>query len=111
MSRTPLAPGDDQAKIQLANLCLMAYLGDRNRRATLYDNAAQLTAELIRKDPDSFPVLRLRGYLAIADQKPKGCLVLFRRANELKPDEADVATMIVQNLQLDRHSTRRRRSD
>ena len=97
-----LAPGDDQAKIQLANLCLMAYLGDRNRRATLYDKAAQLTAELAGKNPDSFPVLRLRGYLAIADQKPKDAAAFFRRANELKPDEADVATMLVRNLQLDR---------
>jgi tetratricopeptide (TPR) repeat protein len=99
-----LAPGDDQPKIQLANLCLMAYLGDRNQRAALYGKAAQLTAKLLRKDPDSFPVLRLRGYLAIADQKPGEAVVFFRRANELKPDEADVATMLVQNLQLDRQS-------
>jgi len=94
-------PNDDEAKLQLADLCITAYLADRNKPAGLYEQATHLIEEMEKKHANSFSVLRLRGYLATADLKPKEAIEFFSKANELKPDEGDVAMMLVQSLRMD----------
>ena len=47
-------PNDVEPKIQLADLCIMAYLADRNRPAGLYDRASQLTEQLEKRIPTLF---------------------------------------------------------
>ncbi len=63
-----------------------------------YQQASQFITELLNKDPNSFYGLRLKGYLAIADNKPKEAIENFRRANQIRPDQPDVISLLVQNL-------------
>src|SRR5579862_5931869 len=66
-----LMPDRAEAKGQLAEIYLNAYLADPRKSAGLYQQASGFAGELLSKDPNSFYGLRLKGYLAIADNKPK----------------------------------------
>ena len=93
-----LMPDRVEPKAQLAELYINTYLADPRGLAALYQQASQFTTELLRKDPNSFYGLRLKGYLAIADNKPKEAIENFRRANQIQPNRPDVVSLLVQNL-------------
>jgi len=93
-----LMPDRAQSKAELAELYVRTYLSDPANFAGLYQQASRFTTELLNKDPNSFYGLRLKGYLAIADNKPKEAIENFRRANQIQPDRPDVAGLLVQSL-------------
>ncbi len=93
-----LMPDRAEPKAELAELYVNSYLADPRNLAGLYQQASQFTTELLKKDPNSFAGLRLRGYLAIADNKPKQAVENFSRANQVRPDQPDVVSLLVQNL-------------
>jgi tetratricopeptide (TPR) repeat protein len=95
---TALMPDREEPKAELAELYINSYLADPHKLAGFYDQASLFTNELISKDPNSFDGWRLKGYLAIADNKPKAAIDNFRRANQIHPGRADVVSMLVQNL-------------
>ena len=99
-----LMPDRTEPKAELAELDLKTYLTDPRNLAGLYQQASLFTADLLSKDPNSFDGLRLKGYLAIADNKPKDAIENFRRANQIQPDRPDVAGLLVQNLFRDAQS-------
>src|SRR6202790_5288553 len=86
-----LMPDRAEPKAELAELYVNSYLADPRRPARLYQQASQFTTELLSKDPNSFCGLRLKGYLAIADNNPKEAIENFRRANQIQPDRRDGA--------------------
>ena len=93
-----LLPDRAEPKAELAQIYIDSYLGDPHHFAAFYQQASQFTTELLSKDPNSFYGLRLKGYLAIADNKPKEAIENFRRANQIRPDQPDVISLLVQNL-------------
>ena len=93
-----LMPDRAEPKSELAQLYIQSFIADPRRPAGYYEKASQLTNELLQKDPGSFAGLRLKGYLAIADNKPPEAVENFRRANQIKPDQPEVITLLVQNL-------------
>src|SRR5579862_7814983 len=93
-----LLPDRAEPKAELAQIYIDSYLGDPHHFAAFYQQASQFTTELLSKDPNSFYGLRLKGYLAIADNKPKEAIANFRRANQARPDQPDVISLLVQNL-------------
>jgi len=97
-------PDHLDAKIKLAELCLTAFMADSSRPAYLYEKLTRLSNELLAKNPDSFPALRVKGYIAMADFKPKEAIEFLRKANRVKPNQPDVVTVLVQNLLLDQQS-------
>jgi tetratricopeptide (TPR) repeat protein len=99
-----LMPERAEPKAELAELFVETYLANPRNFAALYQQASQFTTELLSKDPNSFPGLRLRGYLAIADNKPTEAIESFRRADQIRPDQSDVVNLLVQNLFRDNQS-------
>jgi tetratricopeptide (TPR) repeat protein len=99
-----LMPDRAEPKSELAELYIRTYLSDPPNFVGLYHQASRFTAELLNKDPNSFYGLRLNGYLAIADNKPKEAIENFRRANQIQPDRPDVASLLAQNLFRDSQS-------
>src|SRR6202162_4439179 len=99
-----LMPDRAEPKAELAELYLKTYLTDPRNLAGLYQQASLFTADLLSKDPNSFDGLRLKGYLAIADNKPKDAIENFRQANQIQPDRLDVVGLLVQNLFRDAQS-------
>jgi tetratricopeptide (TPR) repeat protein len=93
-----LLPDRVEPKAELAQIYIDSYLGDPRHFAVFYQQASQFTTELLSRDPNSFNGLRLKGYLAIADNKPKDAIANFRRANQIRPDQPDVISLLVQNL-------------
>jgi tetratricopeptide (TPR) repeat protein len=93
-----LLPASAEAKAALAELYINAYMLDPRGLVGQYQQASQFTTELLSKDPNSYYGLRLKGYLAIADNKPKVAIENFRRANQIQPDHSDVVSLLVQNL-------------
>jgi tetratricopeptide (TPR) repeat protein len=79
-----LLPDRADVKVQVADLALAAYqMAPRER--TLYDLLHKLSDQLLAKDPNSFDGLKLKGDLALLDQKPDQAVDYFRRANDVKP--------------------------
>jgi tetratricopeptide (TPR) repeat protein len=99
-----LMPDSAEPKAELAELYIRTYLSDPTNFAGLYHQASRFTTELLNKDSNSFDGLRLKGYLAIADNKPKEAIENFRRANQIQPDRSDVVGLLVQNLFRDAQS-------
>jgi tetratricopeptide (TPR) repeat protein len=93
-----LMPDRAEPKAQLAELYINAYTSDPRHLAGLYHQASQFTTELLSKDPNSFSGRRLKGYLAIADNKPKEAIENFVRADQIRPGQPDVVSLLVQNL-------------
>jgi tetratricopeptide (TPR) repeat protein len=93
-----LMPASAEPKAALAQLYINAYMMDPRGLAGLYQQASQFATELLSNDPNSYYGLRLTGYLAIADNKPKVAIENFQRANQIQPGQPDVVSLLVQNL-------------
>jgi len=94
-----LQPENVDAKVKLADLCLLGYMADRQRRPKqLLDEARKQAAEILKADPKSFAGLRLQGYLALTDGNAAEALKFFEQANASKPFQQDVVLTLVQLL-------------
>lgn len=75
-----LMPANQAAKTDLTNLMLGAYIGDPQRPKFLYDLMVKLSGEWLKRDAKSMQGLRIRGYLAMLEQRPEEAVELFTRA-------------------------------
>jgi tetratricopeptide (TPR) repeat protein len=92
-----LNPGSDMYRIQLANLSLVAYQADSSN-PNLYGAVAQEADRLLKRNPNSFDGLRLRGDILMIDRKPDEALAFFQRADALQPYDPNVALPMVAAL-------------
>ena len=92
-----LMPEQAAPKVELVNLMLLGYLGDASRPAELYKQISQISQDLLAQDTNSFDGIRIKGYLAMVDEKPGNAIEDFQSANRLKPDEPDVITALVES--------------
>jgi len=93
-----LMPERVEAKVKLADLCLAAYMGDPKRPEALYGKLTSLAGQLLAKDTSSYDGLRVSGYLALTDRKPREAAEQFQRANAVKPMEPEVVLVWTQAL-------------
>ncbi len=96
-----LQPGNLDAYTKLINIYLNAYLSDRRRPKEFITELKGIGDKLAKLHPDSFEYLRLSGYLALADNKPKDAINFFEKANTLKPLEPDLVLIYLQTLAAD----------
>ncbi len=92
-----LDPSNDRYGIELANVSIQAYQAMPNRN-NLYERVAQEADLLLKKDPNSFDGLRLKGDVLVIDRKYDEALSEFRRANAIKPNDPDVILATAQTL-------------
>jgi tetratricopeptide (TPR) repeat protein len=96
-----LLPNRVDVTEKFADICLSYYLADPSHPHFLYTQIAQLSDELLAKNPNSYEGLMLQGYLAETDRKPKQAIELFRKALAVAPGDAGVNTSLVQVLMQD----------
>jgi predicted Zn-dependent protease len=93
-----LLPGRDDVKVTLADFSFGAYATDRTHPKMLYDQVTRLSDQLLAENPKSYDGLRLKGYLAASDKKFKDAEEFFRRANSVKPQQAEMTLMWMEVL-------------
>lgn len=92
-----LLPDRADVKAQVADLAMAAYqMAPRER--VLYDLLQKLSDQLLAKDPKSFDGLKLKGDLALLDQKPDQAIDYFRRANGIRPLQENLIVGYTQAL-------------
>lgn len=92
-------PAKLDARVKLADLCLLGYMGDPRRRPKhLLEEARKQADEILKADPKAFPGLRIKGYLALIDNQRDEALKFFEQAQAAKPFQRDVVLTLVQVL-------------
>jgi tetratricopeptide (TPR) repeat protein len=97
-----LSPGREDFKVAYADLCLAGYIANPARPQNLYHIVSTTSDELLAKDANSFPGLRMKGYLALLESRPAEAAGYFQRASQQHPDQGDVTISLINSLFLDR---------
>jgi tetratricopeptide (TPR) repeat protein len=92
-----LDPSNDVYGIELANVSIQAYQAMPNRKH-LYERVSQEADLLLKKDPNSFDGLRLKGDVLVIDRKYDEALSELRKANSIRPNDPDVILAMAQTL-------------
>lgn len=93
-----LMPNSDQAKIDLGRQALSMLLKSPQRVDAFYKSAEKMAGQLLSKNPQSFEGLRIKAYLAMTGDEPTETIVQFRKVLAVKPNDAELTTVLVQNL-------------
>ncbi|MEP7362430.1 MAG: tetratricopeptide repeat protein [Acidobacteriota bacterium] len=93
-----LQPENDDAHARLGDLYLSIYLSDKNRFKQLLTDFSELADRMLKRNPNSFTGLRMKGYQLVAESKVKEASVYFEKALALKPDDAPMMLAYVQAL-------------
>jgi tetratricopeptide (TPR) repeat protein len=99
-----LLPNREDVKVTLADLTLAAYMSDRRRPAPLQKRIITLSDQLIAKNANSYPGLRIKGHLAAADRDFPNAEEFYRKANDVKPMQPEVVMAWTQVMLLDGHA-------
>jgi tetratricopeptide (TPR) repeat protein len=78
------------AKLRLADLRLEEYVADPQHPGKLREYLQETADEALARDPRSLDGLRIRGTLALVDQRPGQALEVFRSANQIVPFQQDI---------------------
>jgi tetratricopeptide (TPR) repeat protein len=92
-----LSPGNEVYGIELASVAIEAYQVMPEKKY-LYQQAAQEAEFLLKKDPNSFDGLRLKGDVAVIDRKYDEALADFQKANRVRPNDPDLMLAMAQVL-------------
>jgi tetratricopeptide (TPR) repeat protein len=93
-----LLPNDADAKAAMADLCFALYFESPTKPKLMYDQAAQLAAQILQLNPNSPDGFRLKGALSLVDQKPVESAEFYRKANELRPMNGEIVVGYAQAL-------------
>lgn len=96
-----LSPANTEAKKKFADVCLSIYLVDPGHPQRLYTQINNAAAELLSKNRSSYEGLKLKGYLASTDRKPKEAIDYFRGALRVNSSDDGVVTELAHLLVLD----------
>lgn len=93
-----LLPTSDAAKTELTNLLLGAYVGDSKRPKFLYDQLVKYSNEWLKRDPNSMQGLRIKGYIAMLEQRPEEAAELLRHAHASHPHDEKIVDGLMDAL-------------
>ena len=93
-----LLPTREDVAVALAEVALGAYMRDRSRPAELYQQVLTASTDLLRKNPDSYDGIRLKGYVTMIDHHYPDAIALLRRAERIKPGQGDVTEALIECL-------------
>uniref|UniRef100_Q01XI6 Tetratricopeptide TPR_2 repeat protein n=1 Tax=Solibacter usitatus (strain Ellin6076) TaxID=234267 RepID=Q01XI6_SOLUE len=92
------SPRDITFAVALGDLTFAIYVQDPTRPKMMYDQTAIMADRILALDANSPDGLRLKGSLRLLDRKPEESVVLYRRANELRPSNGDIVLGYTQAL-------------
>jgi tetratricopeptide (TPR) repeat protein len=91
------------AGAKLAEIYILALTQEPKRAKAFLPEIQDVINQLMKKDPKSFDGLRLSAFMAVQEQKVDKALELYKAANDVKPNQADVimpwATVLMQDHQ------------
>jgi tetratricopeptide (TPR) repeat protein len=93
-----LLPNRDDFRVRLADLCVRSYDASGDKPKVLYDQIVATADYLLKKNPNSFDGLRLRGSALAIDRRFDEALTQFRKANALRPLEPGIVLPMIQTL-------------
>jgi tetratricopeptide (TPR) repeat protein len=100
-----LDPDNRDAREQLADLLLTAYLQNRDHPQYLYDRLEALAARFLKEAPDSFQGHRILGFLRMTDRRNNEAIEEFQKALAAKPWDPEVTLALLKPmLQSGRHA-------
>jgi tetratricopeptide (TPR) repeat protein len=85
-----LMPDNKDARRDLANLVLGGFIGDPSRPDALYQRLVKMSDEWLQRDPRSADGLRIKGYLAMVEKRPREAVSLFTQAQQGSPKDERV---------------------
>jgi tetratricopeptide (TPR) repeat protein len=93
-----LNPNNTDAEIKLAQIYLNAYALDQKRFENLLPEIKDLSANILRHNPNDYHGVRLQAFLYLAGKDMPKAVETFQRANELKPYSRDVVGWLAESL-------------
>lgn len=98
MRALELAPGNDAARIELADVCLAQFTTHPRRPAVLFEEAVKQVQHLQARAPEAFDTLRLQGQIALLNGRLDDGITLLKKAQTLQPRDRRVLLALVQAL-------------
>ena len=96
-----LLPSREDVAVTLAETSMAVYLSNPARTAELYQRVVATASTLLKRNPNSYDGLRLKGYVAMIDRHYPEALELLRKANSVKPGQGDLTQAMMECLILD----------
>lgn len=93
-----LSPDNVPAKVELASLCLAAYMRDSRHPAVLYTQAKSITDQLLAKNANSAEGLRLKGSIALLDNRASEAVKDYQQALNIAPGSLELPTDLAEAL-------------
>ena len=97
-----LQPENDDAHAKLGDLYLTIYLADRSKYKQLLVDFQELADRLLKRSPRHFEGLRMKGYLAVANENWKEAIASFEQADQIKPNQGHVQLALAQAMVADK---------
>jgi predicted Zn-dependent protease len=88
----------DDIAVTLAETDMAIYLASPARTAELYQRVVATSANLLKRNPNSYDGIRLKGYVAMIDRHFPEAIELLRKADSLKPGQGDVTQAMMECL-------------
>ncbi len=86
------------ASVELAGFCLSVYALDPSHPAGMYNRARSLTDGILAAEPNSTDGLRLKGGIALLDNRAAEAIETFGRALKIAPDKAELHAGLAEAL-------------
>ncbi len=93
-----LLPSREDIAVSLAETSMAIYLASPARTAELYQRVVATSANLLKRNPNSFDGVRLKGYVAFIDRHYPEAIELLRKADSVKPGQGDVTQALMESL-------------
>lgn len=93
-----LNPNNTDAAIKLAQIYLDAYALNQKRFENLLPEIKDLSANILRHNPDDYHGVRLQAFLYLADKDLPKAVETFKKANRLKPYSRDIVGWLAEAL-------------
>lgn len=95
-----LLPSREDVAVTLAETSMAIYLSSPTRSAGDYQAVVATAATLLKRDPNSYEGLRLKGYVAMIDRHYPEALEVLRKADSIKPGQGDLTQALMECLVL-----------
>lgn len=93
-----LQPDNMDAKVQLANIYLVASTQDAKNAPQLLEEVSTEVDKILAKDPNSYDGHRLAGQMALLKKDAKTAVAELQRANQIKPNQPEVVLVYFEAL-------------
>jgi len=93
-----LLPSREDVAVTLAENSMAIYLSSPARTGELYQRVVTTASSLLKRNPNSYDGLRLKGYVAMIDRHYPEAIELLRKADSIKPGQGDLILALMQCL-------------